>query len=224
MNKKISEVIRERIVSSGGSYFSNDNISSFIDENERKQLVTEVEKNIEKVLDSLIIDVKNDHNTQDTAHRIAKMYINEIFRGRYYPKPKITSFPNAKIYDQLYVTGPITVRSSCAHHFENIRGKAYIGIFPGSTIIGLSKFNRIVDWFASRPTIQEELTIQIADEIEKITGASGLAVVIKASHSCLTERGVREAESDFTTSVLRGQLKANPSLKDEFFKILGGMK
>ena len=169
------------------------------------------------VLDALLIDTKNDHNTKDTARRVAKMFVHEIFRGRYYPPPKITAFPNVKQYDQIYMSGPMSINSTCAHHFQPITGKAYVGIFPGEKVIGLSKFNRMVDWVASRPQIQEEMTEQIADMIEKETEAQGVAVVIKAEHFCMTARGVKEHESDMLTSVVRGIFRDEPPIKAEFF-------
>ena len=100
------------------------------------------------------------------------MFITEIFSGRYETLPRITSFPNITDYDQLYTTGPIAVRSTCAHHMQPIVGKCYIGVFPGKHVIGLSKFNRIVRWIVQRPQIQEEMTMQIADKLEKITKAA----------------------------------------------------
>ena len=221
---KISERIKERLIIHGDTYLSTDNISQHIHEGELDLLVDEVAEKMQEVLSSLVINTANDHNTKDTARRIAKMYVKETFAGRYLPSPPITGFPNAKTYDQLYVTGPITVRGVCAHHFQNITGVAYIGVFPGSNVIGLSKFNRIVDWYASRPTIQEELTVQIADAVQKFTRAEGVGVLIKASHACMTARGVKEPCSDFTTSVVLGSLRDNPKLKDEFFQIMSGMK
>ena len=176
------------------------------------------------VLDALLIDTKNDHNTKDTARRVAKMFVHEIFRGRYYPPPKITAFPNVKQYDQIYMSGPMSINSTCAHHFQPITGKAYVGIFPGEKVIGLSKFNRMVDWVASRPQIQEEMTEQIADMIEKETEAKSVAVIVKAEHFCMTARGVKEHESDMVTSVVRGIFRDEPAIKAEFFSLLSTMK
>jgi GTP cyclohydrolase I len=152
------------------------------------------------------------------------MFVKETFRGRYASPPKVTAFPNVTEYDELYVTGPITIRSTCAHHFQNIVGKAYIGVFPGKNVIGLSKFNRITDWIASRPQIQEEMTVQIADAIQKETEAEGVAVLVQAEHHCMTHRGVKEHESDMTTSVMRGAFREHPHLKQEFFNIIHKMK
>jgi len=205
-------------------HFCNDNISEHVTEKDLKKMQRDVEKYFQKVLESLKIDTENDHNTQETAKRVAKMMVREVFAGRYEPKPRITSFPNANQYDELYLTGPIKIRSTCAHHFQPIVGNAWVGIFPGKNVIGLSKFNRLVDWVASRPQIQEEMTVQIADIIEQETQAEGVAVVVKAEHMCLTHRGVKEHESDMTTSVVRGSLRNEESQKREFFTLLKGMK
>ncbi len=204
--------------------FANDNISEFIDVGDLQDIENEVEEAFQGVLKALLIDTKNDHNTKDTARRVAKMFVHEIFRGRYYPPPKVTAFPNAKQYDQIYMSGPITINSTCAHHFQPITGKAYVGIFPGKKVVGLSKFNRMVDWVASRPQIQEEMTEQIADMIEQETEAKGVAVIVKAEHFCMTARGVKEHESDMLTSVVRGIFRDDPAIKSEFFSLLNNMK
>ena len=205
-------------------HFCNDNISEHVTEKDLKKMQRDVEKYFQKVLESLKIDTENDHNTQETAKRVAKMMVREVFAGRYEPKPRITAFPNATAYDELYLTGPIKIRSTCAHHFQPIVGNAWVGVFPGKNVIGLSKFNRLVDWVASRPQIQEEMTVQIADIIEQETQAEGVAVVVKAEHMCMTHRGVKEHESDMTTSVVRGSLRDEESQKREFFNLLKGMK
>ena len=221
----ISDTIRKRIEEAGEGFFSNQNISDFIEgDNELQLLQDEVQDKMEEVLRSLVIDTANDHNTQETAKRVAKMFIHETFGGRYEAKPRVTAFPNASDYDQLYLTGPISIRSTCAHHFQNIVGKCWIGVFPGEQVIGLSKFNRIVDWVATRPQIQEEMTEQIADEIQKITEAKGLAVIVKAEHHCMTMRGVKEHASDMTTSVMRGVIQTDHALRSEFLKLVSGMK
>jgi len=218
---KISEKIKAALTD---GYLANDTIYDVINDDDRKELIEEVAESFQGVLNSLVIDTKNDHNTQETAKRVAKMFINEIFRGRYYPPPAVTAFPNAKQYDQIYMSGPMTINSTCAHHFQAITGKAYIGIFPGKKVIGLSKFNRMVDWVASRPQIQEEMTEQIADMIEKETEAKGVAVIVKAEHFCMTARGVKEHESNMVTSVVRGILRDDFEVKHEFFSLLGSVK
>ena len=221
----IATIIKKRIAKDKGKFFCNDNISKYIkNETELSWIERDVKEKLEELLECLIIDTENDHNTQETAKRMAKMFVHEIFCGRYKEQPKITTFPNATNYDQLYITGPISVRSTCAHHFQNIVGKAYVGIFPGREVVGLSKFNRLIHWIAERPQIQEEMTMQIADAIEEVTNADGVAIVIRAEHMCITHRGVKEHESDMTTSVMRGSFRNDPELKKEFLTLMQEMR
>jgi len=219
-----SESILDYLKKSNINYFANDNISKYIDERDLPEIEAEVAEAFEGVLKALIINTEDDHNTKDTAERVAKMYVQEIFKGRYIDPPKVTAFPNVKQYDQIYMSGPMSINSTCAHHFQPITGNAYVGIFPGEKVIGLSKFNRMVDWIASRPQIQEEMTEQIADMIEKETEAKGVAVIVKAEHFCMTARGVKEHESDMVTSVVRGIFRNDPAIKAEFFSLLNNMK
>lgn len=219
----ISSIVRARLIEAGQQFHCNDNISKFISEDERALLVDEVAEKMEAVLRSLVIDIDNDHNTNDTARRVAKMYVNETYGGRFKPAPKITSFPNVG-YNDLYCAGPISVRSTCAHHFQNIVGKCWVGIFPEDKVIGLSKFNRLVHWICERPQIQEEMTTQIADALVEYAETENVAVVLKAEHHCMTHRGVKEHESDMTTSIMRGKFREEAHLKDEFYKIMLSMK
>ena len=219
----VSNKITKRIIESGESYFANSNISQFIEPGELDLLEDEVADRIQLVLEGLIIDTDLDHNTNETAKRMAKMYIREIFKGRYCPPPKITAFPNLG-YKSLYTTGPISIRSTCAHHFQNITGKCWIGIVPDKEVIGLSKFNRIVHHISERPQIQEEMTTQISQELQKFAKTPHVAVVIKANHHCMTHRGVREHESDMTTAIMLGSFGEDPALKKEFYDICFSMK
>jgi GTP cyclohydrolase IA len=219
-----SDRIRARLQAAGQRFRANDNIAAFIEPGELDALTQEVAERIEALLQSLVIDTLNDHNTKDTGARVARMYIGEVFAGRYAPSPDLTAFPNVQSYDELYLVGPITVRSTCAHHLQNIRGNCWIGIYPGKNVLGLSKFYRLAEWIAARPQIQEEMTIQIADLLEAETVAEGIAVVVKAEHMCVTHRGVKEHASDMTTSVLRGVLRENSDTRAEFFRLLQGMK
>lgn len=213
--RKLDELKKKNV-----NCFSNSNLSSELSEKDIEEIYRNAKEKLEELLKILLIDTENDHNTAETAKRVAKMFVYEIFRGRYYPKPEVTTFPNYLSYDELYITGPITVRSTCAHHFMPIVGKCFIGIFPGKEVIGLSKFNRLVDWICSRPQIQEEMTIQIADEIENQTKADGVAVIVKATHFCLTHRGFKEHENIMTTSVMRGKFREDPNLKNEFLTLI----
>jgi GTP cyclohydrolase I len=224
MDTKFSDELKKRMMTIKHKHFANDTVYMYLDPGDVNLIEDEVADAFEDVLKALVINTIDDHNTKDTSRRVAKMFVHEIFRGRYYPPPEVTAFPNAKEYDQLYITGPITINSTCAHHFQPITGQAYIGIFPGKKVIGLSKFNRIVDWIVSRPQIQEEMTEQIADEIEEETEAKGVAVVIKAKHFCMSARGVKEHDSDMLTSVIRGDFLKIEHLKAEFFSLLNNMK
>ena len=217
---KISDIIKQRIKDEGGKFFANDNISKYINSGELELLQAEVEDKLQGVLESLIIDTENDHNTKETAKRVAKMYIQEVFKGRYTPAPRITDFPNSKQLDELYILGPITIRSACSHHLVPIIGKVWIGVLPDTNVIGISKFNRIIDWVMSRPHIQEEAVIMVADELEKLMNPKGLAVYMKAQHMCMTWRGVKEAETEMINSIMRGEFKTNSSLKQEFLSFV----
>lgn len=218
-----SDKIRQRIKEAGAKFNSNHNISEFIEDGELEQLQKEVECAFQGVLNTLVIDTDNDHNTQETAKRVAKMYVQEIFGGRFKKTPKVTAFPNMG-YKSLYTSGPISIRSTCAHHFQNIVGKAWVGIVPDKEVIGLSKFNRIVHHIAERPQIQEEMTTDIANELSRFAKTPHVAVVVKAEHHCMTHRGVREHESDMTTAIMLGAFNEDPALKQEFYDICLSMK
>ncbi len=220
-HKPVSEIIKDRIVRSEDSFFANDNISKYILGDELGLLQKEAEDKIESLLQSLIIDTENDHNTQETAKRMAKMYINEVFKGRYHSAPKATDFPNAKELDEIYTLGPISIRSACSHHMVPIIGQAWIGILPSDRVIGISKFNRIIDWVMSRPHIQEEAAIMVADEVEKLIKPKGFGLVIKAQHMCMSWRGVKEAETTMVNSVMRGEFRQN-HVKSEFIELIKG--
>jgi GTP cyclohydrolase I len=218
---KICDIIRNRLIEAERPYSANDTLFQFIRGNELELLQREVETACQSLLKTLIIDVDNDHNTKETAKRMAKMYLNEVMKGRYHAPPDITTFPNAKKLDEIYTVGPITVRSMCSHHFVPILGNCWIGVIPGSKVIGLSKFNRVIDWILSRPTIQEEAVIQLADMLEKELDPIGLAIVLRAEHLCCQWRGVKDVSS-MTNSVVRGVFAKNPVAKQEFFEIIKG--
>jgi GTP cyclohydrolase I len=218
----VAERIIARIRNAGGSYLANDNVAEYIQPGELEVLQTEVEQRVQDLLTALLIDTRNDHNTKDTARRVAKMYLREVFAGRYQPRCPVTDFPNVRQLDEIYTVGPITVRSACAHHLVPIVGQAWIGVIPSERIIGLSKFNRLADGVLCRPQIQEEAAIQLADEIEALIRPKGLAVVIRASHLCLTWRGVREGHSAMVTSVMRGSFRNNDAARAEFMSIIRG--
>ena len=218
--KAISAVIQERLVESGTPFLSTDNISAHLREGDMDLLQVEVEGRVLALLESLVIDVTNDHNTRDTARRVSKMYLKEIFSGRYDPQPSVTDFPNAKKVDELYVVGPIEVRSCCSHHLAPIQGKLWIGVHPSSRVMGLSKFHRLANWVMERPQIQEEATIALADLIEDLISPLGLGLVFTAQHMCCAMRGVKDNTTWMTTSVVRGTLRESIGLKQEFLSLV----
>jgi GTP cyclohydrolase IA len=217
-----SQKIRDRLQAKGQRFHANDNIAAFIEPGELEQLLKEVEGRMAGVLESLVIDVQHDHNTRETARRVAKMYVNEVFRGRYLPQPKVTEFPNAEHLNELMIMGPITVRSACSHHFCPIMGRLWIGVMPNqdSDLIGLSKYSRLADWIMSRPQIQEEAILQLADLLVAMVKPDGLAVVMEADHFCMHWRGVKDNASKMTNSVMRGVFLENGALRREFLSLI----
>mgnify|MGYP005634215265 FL=1 len=212
---KVSDKIKQRLEIDGKKYYASDNISKYIQAGETAELIEELEVAFEQVLQSLIIDTKNDPNSMGTAHRLAKMYINEIMGGRYLPDPRITSFPNDGQYDQLIVVRA-DIKSMCSHHHQPVSGVCYIGCLPGDEVIGLSKYTRVAQHLSNRGHLQEELTEMIATRIEKLTKSKGVAVYIKARHGCCENRGILASNSSTQTTVVKGELKSNINLKQEF--------
>lgn len=221
-DRSISSRIRNRLLAANVRFHANDNISDFIEPGELDQLQLEVEGNIRAVLDSLVIDTSNDHNTSDTARRVAKMYIQEVFAGRYQKSPLITEFPNDAKLNELTIVGPVTVRSACSHHFCPVMGKLWIGLLPNqdSNLIGLSKYARLAEWIMTRPQIQEEAIVQLADLLMDSTSPDGLAVVMKARHYCMAWRGVKDSRSKMISSVMRGRFLEDSALRREFLSLI----
>ncbi len=218
----VSVKIRERLKQAQKRFHANDNIAEFIRPGELDALLDEVQGQLKGVLSSLVIDTDSDHNTQDTARRVAKMYLNEIFRGRYHAAPPVTEFPNAERLNELMIVGPITVRSACSHHLCPIIGRVWIGIMPNehSNLIGLSKYARLIDWIMSRPQIQEEAVTQVADVLQSRMNPDGLAVVMEADHFCMHWRGVKDMDSKMINSVMRGSFLKDPNLRREFLSLV----
>ena len=214
--------IRERIKRARRRFHANDNIADFIEPGELEELLEEVATKMEGVLESLVIDTKSDHNTQDTARRVAKRYLNEVFRGRYASAPKLTEFPNVEGLNELMIVGPVTVRSACSHHLCPIMGQIWIGLVPNqhSNLIGLSKYVRLADWIMSRPQIQEEAITQLADILMDRVKPDGLAVVMSADHFCMHWRGVKDMASKMKNSVMRGSFLKDAALRREFLSLI----
>jgi len=218
----VSVKIRERVQAARKRFHANDNIAQFIEPGELELLLDEVEDKMKGVLSSLVIDTENDHNTDNTARRVAKMYVNEVFRGRYVAAPTITEFPNVGHLNELMIVGPITVRSACSHHFCPVIGKIWIGVMPNehTNVIGLSKYARLAEWIMGRPQIQEEAVVQLADLIQEKTQPDGLAIVMEASHYCMAWRGVKDMDSKMINSVMRGVFLKDPNLRREFLSLI----
>ena len=220
----ISVKIRQRLQAARKRFNANDNIAGFIEPGEFEQLLDEVTDKMVGVLDSLVIDTERDHNTQNTARRVAKMYLNEVFNGRYVESPRITEFPNVEHLNELMIVGPITVRSACSHHLCPVIGKIWIGVMPNehTNVIGLSKYARLAEWIMGRPQIQEEAVVQLADLIQQKTQPDGLAIVMEASHYCMAWRGVKDLDSKMINSVMRGVFLKDATLRREFLSLIPG--
>ena len=218
----VSVKIRERLKAARKRFNANDNIADFLQPGELGALLDEVEIKMQGVLDALVIDTERDHNSHSTARRVAKMYLNEVFSGRYAKAPSITEFPNAEHLNELMIVGPITVRSACSHHFCPVIGKVWIGVMPNehTNVIGLSKYARLAEWVMCRPQIQEEAVVQLADLIMEKTQPDGLAIVMEASHYCMAWRGVKDMDSKMINSVMRGSFLKDANLRREFLSLI----
>ena len=215
---EISKVIKKRLDEDGKRYWAGDNISAYIGPGEKEKLIDELNAKFDAVLDSLVIDRENDPNSHDTGRRLAKMYVNELMRGRYYPAPDATAFPNEMEdrYEGMLVVRS-ELRSVCSHHHQPVSGVAYIGIIAADRLIGLSKYTRIAQWCSRRGTLQEELCNDIAKEIMKATGSADVGVYIQATHGCCENRGIMAHSSLTQTTVLKGSFFNDPGTKKEFF-------
>ena len=213
-----SEEIKARLVQAKQRYWAGDNISSVLQEGDKEELINEATTAFESVLDALVIDRYQDPNSKGTAHRLAKMYYNEIMAGRYDPMPTATAFPNdsTERYEGMLVVRS-ELKSMCSHHHQPVAGVAYIGIIAADKLIGLSKYTRIAQWCARRGTLQEELANDIAREIQASTDAEHLGVYIQATHGCCENRGIRATSSLTQTTVLKGAFKDDAGTKKEFF-------
>ena len=214
----LADVIRFQMKRQGKRFWAGDNISEYVDEEQKQVLINEATVAFESVLDALLIDRETDPNSKGTARRLAKMYFNEIMAGRYEPEPDCTAFPNdsADRYEGMLVVRS-ELRSMCSHHHQPVAGVAYIGILAAGKLIGLSKYTRIAQWCARRGTLQEELCNDIAREISNATGSKNVAVYIQATHGCCENRGIMAHSSLTQTTVLKGAFKDDAGTKKEFF-------
>ncbi|KIA80684.1 GTP cyclohydrolase I [Chromobacterium amazonense] len=220
--ESVSQKIRYRLQEAGARFHANDNIADYIEDGELDALQDEVQAKLKTVLESLVIDIEHDHNTHETAKRVAKMFVREVFRGRYVPMPPSTEFPNVERLNELMIVGPVTVRSACSHHLCPIIGRVWVGVMPNenSNLIGLSKYARLIEWVMSRPQIQEEAVSQIADLLMRKLQPNGLAIVMEADHFCMHWRGVKDSNSKMTNSVMRGSFLTDAALRREFLSLM----
>ena len=214
----LADAIRFKMKRDKKRFWAGDNISDYVTEEDKEQLIDDAAEAFEKVLDTLLIDRENDPNSKGTARRLAKMYFNEIMAGRYEPAPDATAFPNDSTdrYEGMLVVRS-ELRSMCSHHHQPVSGVAYIGIIAAEKLIGLSKYTRIAQWCARRGTLQEELCNDIAREIQKATDSENVAVYIQAIHGCCENRGIMAHSSLTQTTVLKGAFNSDPHTKKEFF-------
>jgi GTP cyclohydrolase IA len=217
--KEIIEIVNK--YNSFGEELFDANGNFPLSENEKELMRSRLEEKFAEILDILRIS-KEDPNCAGTPKRLSKMYVNEIFQGRFNPPPELTFFPNRKNVDNLVISKGIQVMSICSHHWQPIAGTCTIGYIPNKRVIGLSKISRIVEWFSRRGQIQEELGEQIADFLQELLLPKALGVVINARHYCMIARGVRGSEADtiMTTSVMRGYMLDDLNLRNEFVTLI----
>ncbi|WP_231969539.1 GTP cyclohydrolase I [Polynucleobacter necessarius] len=218
----LSVVMHRCIEVQNARFHANDNISVFIKPGELEGLVEEVAEKMQTVFESLVIDTKNDHNTQNTSRRVTKMYVQEVFNGRYVDQPILTKIPNVSRLNELMIIWPITVRSACSHHLCPIMGRIWIGVLPSkeSALIGLSKYSRLTEWVMCRPQIQEEAVVELADMLEKRIKPIGVAVVMDADHFCMQWRSMKDRNSKMINSVMRGAFLKDSNLRREFLALI----
>jgi len=191
---------------------------------DRKDKIDQIEQHFTKIMKIMGLDL-NDDSLTETPKRVAKMYINEIFWGLDYEAfPKCTTVENKMNYDEMVIERNVNVQSNCEHHFVVIDGVATVAYIPNKKVLGLSKINRIVEYFSKRPQIQERLTEQVYHALQYILGTDNIAVVIDAQHYCVKSRGVEDVGSSTVTSKLGGCFKTDPAVRNEFMNIVARMK
>ncbi len=219
--KYLGNYLRAKMRRDTKRFWAGDNISEYVNDHNKEQLIDEAAEAFELVLDRLLIDRENDPNSKGTARRLAKMYFNEIMEGRYEPAPDATAFPNDSQdrYEGMLVVRS-ELRSMCSHHHQPVSGVAYIGIIAAQKLIGLSKYTRIAQWCSRRGTLQEELCNDIAREISKATDSENVGVYLRMTHGCCENRGIMAHDSSTTTTVLKGAFTNDAGTKKEFFDTL----
>ena len=191
---------------------------------DRKDKIAEIERSFNHIMQVLGLDLSDD-SLVETPKRVAKMYVNEIFWGLDYEAfPKCTTVDNKMKYDEMVVEKNVNVQSNCEHHFVVIDGLATVAYIPKQKVLGLSKINRVVEYFSKRPQIQERLTEQIYHALQYILDTDDIAVVIDAQHYCVKSRGVEDTGSSTVTSKLGGCFKSDPAVRAEFMNIVNNCK
>lgn len=186
-----------------------------------EEKISIIETHFKQIMETLGMDLEDD-SLQDSPKRVAKMYVNEIFGGLLPEnKPKISVFENQYKYRQMLVEKNITVYSFCEHHFLPIIGKAHVAYISNGKVIGLSKINRLVDYYAKRPQVQERLTVQIVQALKKALGTKDVACIIDATHLCVNCRGIKDTSSSTITAELSGLFQTNPITRQEFLHYVG---
>ena len=195
-----------------------------MDEYQKNDMIQKAAKAFGEFLDALKCDWRNDPNSDNTPHRVAKAYVNDLWAGRYQGSPDITGFPSDG-YDGIVFEGGIPLTSMCSHHHQTIMGKVHVAYIPGndSRVIGLSKLNRLVEHFGRRGAIQEQLTVAIHNSINTIINDNnGVAVMIDATHNCVSCRGVKHGGASMKTSKLTGAFKDDPATRNEYYEFIRG--
>ena len=190
-------------------------------QSDNEEKINRISQHFTQIMDALGLDLTDD-SLEDTPRRVAKMYVNEVFNGRYTEQPNLTRFPNITRLNELMIIGPIAVKSACSHHLCPIMGRVWIGVLPDkqTALIGLSKYARITEWIMCRPQIQEEAVAQVADLLQEKMNPDGLAIVMEAEHFCMHWRGVRDTDAKMTNSVMRGSFLKDDKLRREFLTLL----
>lgn len=204
-------ILNEKV---GKVYVNNPLTKSSVKLNDEEK-IKKIEYHFSEIMEALGLDLEDD-SLKDTPHRVAKMYVKELFRGLDpVNKPEVSLFENKYGYHGMLVEKNITLFSNCEHHFVPIIGKAHVAYIPHGKVVGLSKINRLVQYYAQRPQVQERLTVQIADALKEILNHDDVAVVIEADHLCVASRGIKDSESSTITEIYSGQFQ-NEFTKQEF--------
>jgi len=208
--------LNKKLIELGVNTPTTDNV-----ELEESVKIKKIEEHIRSCLDILGLDLSDD-SLMETPSRIAKMWVKELFWGLDPNKfPKCTTVLNKMHYDEMVVCKDITVLSQCEHHFQTIDGVAHVSYIPKDKVLGLSKLNRIVEYYSRRPQIQERLTVQIGESLKHILDTDDVAVVINAIHYCVKSRGVEDQNSSTSTSFLSGKFRTEKETRKEFFDLIG---